>query len=78
VPDGFAIFDDAAQLAIDYIAAMTDGQLTFNKMSAGTLVGAFEVFDAVSPVRPTSITRLNTTSSTSTRRLPSSPPCPSA
>jgi hypothetical protein len=28
VPDGFAIFDDAAQLAIDYIAAMTDGQLT--------------------------------------------------
>ncbi|QXT38684.1 TRAP transporter substrate-binding protein [Gymnodinialimonas ceratoperidinii] len=48
VPDGFAIFDDAAQLAIDYIAAMTDGQLTFNKNSAGTLVGAFEVFDAVS------------------------------
>ena len=48
VPDGFAIFDDAAQLAIDYVAAMTDGQLTFNKNSAGTLVGAFEVFDAVS------------------------------
>jgi len=48
VPDGFAIFDDAAQLAIDYIAAMTDGQLTFNKNSAGSLVGAFEVFDAVS------------------------------
>ncbi|MEE4187287.1 MAG: TRAP transporter substrate-binding protein [Roseobacter sp.] len=48
VPDGFAIFDDAAQLAIEYIAAMTDGQLTFNKMSAGSLVGAFEVFDAVS------------------------------
>jgi len=48
VPDGFAVFDDAVQLAIDYIAAMTDGQLTFNKNSAGTLVGAFEVFDAVS------------------------------
>lgn len=48
VPDGFAIFDDAAQLAIDYITAMTDGQLSFNKMSAGSLVGAFEVFDAVS------------------------------
>jgi len=48
VPDGFAIFDDAAQLAIDYITTMTDGQLSFNKMSAGTLVGAFEVFDAVS------------------------------
>ncbi len=48
VPDGFAIFDDAVQLAIDYIAAMTDGQLTFQKNSAGSLVGAFEVFDAVS------------------------------
>jgi TRAP-type mannitol/chloroaromatic compound transport system substrate-binding protein len=48
VPDGFAIFDDAAQLAIDYIAARTDGQLTFTTMPAGTLVGAFEVFDAVS------------------------------
>src|SRR6056297_350923 len=48
VPDGFAVFDDAVQLAIDYIAAMTDGQLTFQKNSAGTLVGAFEVFDAVS------------------------------
>jgi TRAP-type mannitol/chloroaromatic compound transport system substrate-binding protein len=48
VPDGFAVFDDAAQLAIEYITAMTDGQLSFNKMSAGSLVGAFEVFDAVS------------------------------
>ena len=48
VPDGFAVFDDAAQLAIDYITAMTDGQLSFNKMPAGSLVGAFEVFDAVS------------------------------
>ena len=48
VPDGFAIFDDAAQLAIDYITAMTDGALSFNKMPAGSLVGAFEVLDAVS------------------------------
>ncbi|MBY6200489.1 TRAP transporter substrate-binding protein [Maritalea mobilis] len=48
VPDGFAIFDDAAQMAVDYIAEMTDGQLTINKNPAGTLVGAFEVFDAVS------------------------------
>ena len=48
VPDGFAVFDDAAQLAIDYITAMTDGQLSFNKMPAGSLVGAFEVVDAVS------------------------------
>ena len=48
VPDGFAIFDAAAQMAADYITAMTDGQLTINKMPAGSLVGAFEVFDAVS------------------------------
>ncbi|PWK62801.1 TRAP transporter substrate-binding protein [Roseicyclus mahoneyensis] len=48
VPDGFAVFDDAVQLAITYIADMTDGQLTFQKNAAGTLVGAFEVFDAVS------------------------------
>jgi TRAP-type mannitol/chloroaromatic compound transport system substrate-binding protein len=48
VPDGFAVFDDAAQLAINYITAMTDGQISFNKMPAGSLVGAFEVFDAVS------------------------------
>ena len=48
VPDGFAIFDDAAQLAVDYISEMTDGQLTLQKNPAGSLVGAFEVFDAVS------------------------------
>lgn len=48
VPDGFAIFDDAAQMAATAITEMTDGQLTINKMPAGSLVGAFEVFDAVS------------------------------
>ncbi|MBF9032149.1 twin-arginine translocation signal domain-containing protein [Rhodobacterales bacterium HKCCE3408] len=48
VPDGFAIFDDAAQLAADRITAATDGQLTIEKYPAGALVGAFEVFDAVS------------------------------
>jgi TRAP-type mannitol/chloroaromatic compound transport system substrate-binding protein len=48
VPDGFAIFDDAAEFAIAKIEALTDGALTFNKMPAGSLVGAFEVFDAVS------------------------------
>jgi len=48
VPDGFAVFDDAAQLAVDMISAMTDGQLTLQKYAAGSLVGAFEVFDAVS------------------------------
>lgn len=48
VPDGFAIFDDAAQMAATAITEMTDGQLTIKKMPAGSLVGAFEVFDAVS------------------------------
>lgn len=48
VPDGFAIFDDAAQLAIDYISEISDGSLVIDKNPAGTLVGAFEVFDAVS------------------------------
>ena len=48
VPDGFAIFDDAAQMAATAITEMTDGQITINKMPAGSLVGAFEVFDAVS------------------------------
>ena len=48
VPDGFAIFDDAATLAANMITEMSDGALTINKMPAGSLVGAFEVFDAVS------------------------------
>jgi TRAP-type mannitol/chloroaromatic compound transport system substrate-binding protein len=48
VPEGFAIFDDAAQLLADYITQMTDGQITIDKRPAGSLVGAFEVFDAVS------------------------------
>jgi len=47
VPDGFAIFDDAANYAARAITEMTDGQITINKMPAGSLVGAFEVFDAV-------------------------------
>jgi TRAP-type mannitol/chloroaromatic compound transport system substrate-binding protein len=48
VPDGFAIFDDAANYAARAITEMSDGLLTINKMPAGSLVGAFEVFDAVS------------------------------
>ena len=48
VPEGFAVFDDAAQNFADRVNAMTDGQLTIDKKPAGTLVGAFEVFDAVS------------------------------
>lgn len=31
VPDGFAIFDDAANYAARAITAMTDGQLTINQ-----------------------------------------------
>ena len=48
VPDGFAVFDDAAQRLADLITAMTDGALTIEKKPAGSLVGALEVFDAVS------------------------------
>jgi TRAP-type mannitol/chloroaromatic compound transport system substrate-binding protein len=48
VPEGFAVFDDAAQNLADRIMAMTDGQITIDKKPAGTLVGALEVFDAVS------------------------------
>jgi TRAP-type mannitol/chloroaromatic compound transport system substrate-binding protein len=48
VPDGFAVFDDAAVYLADLITTMTDGQLTVDKRPAGSLVGAFEVFDAVS------------------------------
>ncbi|MEJ6398072.1 TRAP transporter substrate-binding protein [Yoonia sp. 208BN28-4] len=48
VPDGFAIFDDAAQRFADQVNIMSGGSLTIDKRPAGTLVGAFEVFDAVS------------------------------
>lgn len=47
VPDGFAVFDDAAQHFVDLVNTMMDGQITIEKKSAGQLVGAFEVFDAV-------------------------------
>ena len=47
VPDGFAVFDDAAVNFIDRVNAMSDGSLTIEKYPAGSLVGAFEVFDAV-------------------------------
>lgn len=48
VPDGFAVFDDAAQKFADLVTAMSDGAVTVDKRPAGSLVGAFEVFDAVS------------------------------
>ena len=38
---------DAAQRVADTITAMTDGNLTVDLKAAGELVGAFEVFDAV-------------------------------
>jgi len=45
---GLAGVHDAAQRCADTITAMTDGQLTVDLKAAGELVGAFEVFDAVS------------------------------
>lgn len=48
VPDGFAVFDDAAVKFADLVTTMTDGALTIDKKPAGSLVGALEVFDAVS------------------------------
>ncbi|MCV2880895.1 TRAP transporter substrate-binding protein [Actibacterium sp. XHP0104] len=44
---GLAGVHDSAQRCADSITAMTDGQLTVELKAAGELVGAFEVFDAV-------------------------------
>jgi TRAP-type mannitol/chloroaromatic compound transport system substrate-binding protein len=44
---GLAGVHDSAQFCADKITAMTDGQLTVDLKAAGELVGAFEVFDAV-------------------------------
>ena len=44
---GLAGVFDAAQKSADNITAITDGQLTIDVKAAGELVGAFEVFDAV-------------------------------
>ncbi|MDV4144011.1 MULTISPECIES: TRAP transporter substrate-binding protein [Shimia] len=44
---GLAGVFDAAQRTADSITAMSDGQLTVEVKAAGELVGAFEVFDAV-------------------------------
>ena len=44
---GLAGVHDAAQRVADNITAMTDGNLTIDLKAAGELVGAFEVFDAV-------------------------------
>jgi len=44
---GLAGVFDAAQHSADIITAMSDGNLTIDIKAAGELVGAFEVFDAV-------------------------------
>jgi len=44
---GLAGVHDAAQRVADTITAMSDGSLTIDLRAAGELVGAFEVFDAV-------------------------------
>jgi TRAP-type mannitol/chloroaromatic compound transport system substrate-binding protein len=44
---GLAGVHDSAQRCADSITEMTDGQLTVELKAAGELVGAFEVFDAV-------------------------------
>jgi TRAP-type mannitol/chloroaromatic compound transport system substrate-binding protein len=45
---GLAGVFDAAQRVADNVTAMSDGNLTVDIKAAGELVGAFEVFDAVS------------------------------
>jgi TRAP-type mannitol/chloroaromatic compound transport system substrate-binding protein len=47
-PRGFAVLDDAAVYLENMVNAMSDGTLTIEKKAPGELVGAFEVFDAVS------------------------------
>ncbi|MEO1557855.1 MAG: TRAP transporter substrate-binding protein [Pseudomonadota bacterium] len=47
-PRGFAVLDDAASYLEQFVGAMSDGSLTIEKKAPGELVGAFEVFDAVS------------------------------
>ncbi|MEM6759186.1 MAG: TRAP transporter substrate-binding protein [Pseudomonadota bacterium] len=47
-PRGFAVLDDAASYFAQMVGEMSDGTLTIDKKAPGELVGAFEVFDAVS------------------------------
>ena len=47
-PRGFAVLDDAASYFNEAVNAMSGGDLTIDKKAPGELVGAFEVFDAVS------------------------------
>jgi len=47
-PRGFAVLDDAASKFDELVGAMSGGSLTIDKKAPGELVGALEVFDAVS------------------------------
>ncbi|GAA4229747.1 TRAP-type mannitol/chloroaromatic compound transport system substrate-binding protein [Sagittula marina] len=47
-PRGFAVLDDAATYLEQMVSEMSDGNLTIDKKAPGELVGALEVFDAVS------------------------------
>ena len=47
-PRGFAVLDDASTYYSKMIGEMSDGALTVDKKAPGELVGALEVFDAVS------------------------------
>ncbi len=47
-PEGFAVLDDAASYFTNAVNTMSGGSLTIDKKTPGQLVGAFEVFDAVS------------------------------
>jgi TRAP-type mannitol/chloroaromatic compound transport system substrate-binding protein len=47
-PRGFAVLDDAASYLEKFVGELSGGSLTIDKKAPGELVGAFEVFDAVS------------------------------
>ena len=47
-PRGFAVLDDAASYMEQMVGEISGGDLTIDKKAPGELVGAFEVFDAVS------------------------------
>ncbi|MEP4194968.1 MAG: TRAP transporter substrate-binding protein [Aliishimia sp.] len=47
-PRGFAVLDDAATYFENMVREMSGGSLIIDKKAPGELVGAFEVFDAVS------------------------------
>jgi TRAP-type mannitol/chloroaromatic compound transport system substrate-binding protein len=47
-PRGFAVLDDAASYLEQFVGEISDGMLTIEKKAPGELVGALEVFDAVS------------------------------